>query len=233
MKRKWKWKRMWTASMIVGLITVLGGCSQSPVRFAASESQKVAIDVTLKRANTLEMLFMTLTMPNELRVQALTWLTDLKKGAEAAKAYIGIAKNPIPTDPATLKLILDQAQFDAARRPTVEETLLLGADTVERTANAGLDIADRLWTFAAGIGALGIGGVGVNRFRKGRTTLTNLRERLNTTSTAFSEVVRGIDGIVDPKLKNIVLEAQEKRQSDKTEELVRIARHTTIVPPVQ
>lgn len=201
--------------VVAALLLLAAGCTGTGMRWAPTELQKQAADLTVRDVAALKGKVFLGVEP--IRVEA-------QRAAEVTQTYMGLpAQRPLSIDEANPAL-LDAAASDAARPPpTPGEVGDAVVTQIERVAQTGFGLAELVLTGLTGVaGAWGcvkaknkIGGW------RDQTRLAQLSA--GETLAALREVAAGIDQL-PPTTRAEVLAIQGKHQNPRTEELVAAVR---------
>lgn len=204
-----------TILAVVAVLLLVAGCTGTGMKWAPTEQQKQAADLTVRDVVALKGKVFLGVEP--IRAEA-------QRAAEVTQTYMGLpAQRPLSIDEANPAL-LDAAASDAAIPPPTPGQVGDAVVTqIERVAQTGFGLAELVLTGLTGVaGAWGlvkaknkIGGW------RDQTRLSQLSAA--ETLAALREVAAGIDQL-PPATRAEVKAIQAQHQSDATEELVATVR---------
>jgi hypothetical protein len=162
----------------------LPGCQDASVRFAPSEAQKQAADLTVSDAQALTPYVQPAGQPI---------LAEATQAAKVTQVYVGLpASRPAPIA-AGNAATLAQASTDAAGRPTIAQTINSGLDQAGKAADVAQDTAsktaDTLLKWAAVVTAIGTLGYGV----KQKLNANQAKQDASDTTQKSAAVVGSVD----------------------------------------
>ncbi len=177
-----------TVLLLITAVLVVGGCTESPMRWKPTEPQKQAADLVVTDVVALE----RFTSPEGEPIRA-----EAERASKAAQTYFGLPKVRLESVAPANVPKLEQAESDAALPPptgiqVVEQVI----DTVEEKVQTGLGITESIIGLVGTIaGTYGFGRLGakVNGWRKGKNKAEKVAD---VQFAALREVVVGVGRLI-------------------------------------